>query len=227
MKENKKYLLILLSFIILFSMGCTKEEDTSSYFYEGVNYNKRTGLNIESTYFYDVRDNEVYPVVELGGKYWMAENLRYEVSGAMLNPNNPSKKYGYLYDWNTAKTACPSGWHLSSDAEWKALEEAFGMADADLSSLGGRTLIKLSSLKAQAGWKGGNNGSNTTLFSMLPAGRYESGAFKNMEDYAFFWTSTLNTGNESIGRYVFHSSDQVSRTYIDHSIGQSCRCVLN
>lgn len=208
-------------------ISCGQNDDISSHFYEGVNYNKLNGLNAESTWLYDVRDNEVYAVVEIGGKFWMAENLRHDVSGAMLNPNNPSKEYGRLYDWTTAKDICPTGWHLSSDADWKGLEEALGMEASDLSTIGGRNLMKLNSIKAQEGWKNNNNGSNTTNFSIFPAGRYESGGFKNIEDYAFFWTSTINTANESIGRYIFHSSDQVNRVYIDNSIGHSCRCVLN
>lgn len=227
MKRTKNYLLLILSCTTLVSISCTKNEEVGTYFYEEVNYSKLTGLNEGFTSLYDVRDDEVYPVVALGGKYWMAENLRYEASGAVLNPENPSKEYGYLYDWNAAKMACPASWHLASDADWKALEEVFGMTTADLSMMGGRTLMKLSDLKAPTGWKDGNNGSNTMLFSIFPAGRYQSENFGNIEDYAFFWTSTRNTENESIGRYIFHSSNQVNRTYINHSIGLSCRCVLN
>lgn len=227
MKRTKHYLFVILSCTTLLSISCTKNDTVGTYFYEEVNYSKLTGLNEESTALYDVRDDNVYPVVEFGGKYWIAENLRYEASGAMLNPDNPSTAYGYLYDWDAAKTACPTGWHLASDADWKALEATFGMTAADLAMMGGRTLMKLSNLKAPTGWAEENNGSNTTLFSIFPAGRYQSETFENIEDYAFFWTSTRNTENESIGRYIFHNSDQINRTYIKHSIGLSCRCVLN
>jgi uncharacterized protein (TIGR02145 family) len=227
MKKNRKYLLLILSCTTLFSISCNENDTVGTYFHEGVNYSKLTGLDEESRWLYDVRDNEVYPVVELGGKYWMAENLRYETSEGMLNPNNPSKEYGYLYDWNTAKIACPTAWHLSSDADWKALEEAMGMATADLSVLGSRTLLNLPELKSKTGWRNGDNGLNGSLFSIFPAGRYKSEAFNNIGNYAFFWTSTINTGNESIGRYIFHSFDQINRAYADRSIGKSCRCVLN
>lgn len=225
--KRKIHLLFLLSCAALFSTSCTKNDDVGSYFHEGASYSKSTGLDAESKWLYDARDNELYPVVEFGGKYWMAENLRYEAEGAMLNADNPSKEYGCLYDWSLAKTACPAGWHLSSDTDWKDLEKALGMANTDLSMLGGRTLLNVSDLKAETGWNNGHNGLNTTLFSMLPAGRYTVGVFENIEDYAFFWTSTQDTENESIGRYVFHSSDQVTRTHVDHSIAQSCRCVLD
>lgn len=225
--KNTNKILLLLILIPLFLVSCQENDTIDAYFYEGVNYNKLNGLNAESTWMYDVRDNEVYPIVELGGKYWMGENLRYDVESTQLNPNNPSKEYGRLYDWNTAKTACPKGWHLSSDSDWKALEEAMGMDPSDLSVLGARTLLKLSGLKSQTGWKNGDNGSNTASFSIFPSGRYESNAFQNLGDHAFFWTSTLNSTTEAISRYLFHRSDQINRAHINKTIHQSCRCVLN
>lgn len=35
--------------------------------------------------------------------------------------------YGMLYNWIAAKTACPSGRHLPTDAEWKIFEVNPGM----------------------------------------------------------------------------------------------------
>jgi len=53
----------------------------------------------------------------------MAENLNYEASGSKCYDNKPANcdKYGRLYNWNTAKTACPSGWHLPASYEWDVL----------------------------------------------------------------------------------------------------------
>ena len=75
----------------------------------------------------DSRDGEVYQTVILCNQHWMAENLRYNPSapfngfGAWINISSPSTIYGRLYDWTTAQTACPSGWHLPSDTEWSTL----------------------------------------------------------------------------------------------------------
>ncbi|MGI6335275.1 MAG: FISUMP domain-containing protein [Minisyncoccales bacterium] len=33
--------------------------------------------------------------------------------------------YGVLYNWEAAKTACPTGWHLPSRAEWLTLKQFY------------------------------------------------------------------------------------------------------
>jgi uncharacterized protein (TIGR02145 family) len=63
----------------------------------------------------------------------MAENLNYAVEGRKCYYDDPANcaTYGRLYDWATARTVCPSGWHLPSSNEWKALKETVGAARYD------------------------------------------------------------------------------------------------
>jgi uncharacterized protein (TIGR02145 family) len=64
--------------------------------------------------FIDTRDKQIYQVVNIEGKLWMAENLNY--SGDIGN------NYGKLYDWETAKTACQvGGWRLPNDQDLSSL----------------------------------------------------------------------------------------------------------
>ena len=74
-------------------------------------------------YFIDKRDGQIYKYKTFGNYTWMLENLRYtkgsEVRNKFVNeykwyPNtqNLTNKYAPLYNFYTAKNACPQGWHL-------------------------------------------------------------------------------------------------------------------
>jgi len=63
-----------------------------------------------------------------GQKYRTAQNMNYKINSSWCYNDSDSycKKYGRLYDWNTANKACPAGWHLPSRSEWDALVNAAG-----------------------------------------------------------------------------------------------------
>ena len=73
--------------------------------------------------FTDPRDNQTYKTVEINGKIWLAENLRYKGLDYKIpngNENNITK-YGCLYDWKNTYQAIPTGWHIPSKEEFEAL----------------------------------------------------------------------------------------------------------
>jgi len=88
--------------------------------------------------FCDERDGQKYVYVQIGEQIWMAQNLKYAICGSKcgaeenywlkLKDDNSEicDKYGRLYDWNTALTVCPEGWHLPSDEEWEVLKDYAG-----------------------------------------------------------------------------------------------------
>lgn len=71
---------------------------------------------------YDSRDDKTYKTMQIGKQVWMVGNLNYNASGSTCykDSNSNCDKYGRLYNWETAMTICPEGWHLPSDEEWVA-----------------------------------------------------------------------------------------------------------
>jgi len=118
----------------------------------------------------DPRDKKTYKTTKIGQQTWMAENLNYEAKGSKCYKDKDfyCKRDGRIYDWATAKTACPAGWHLPIDGEWKILENA----------VGGEKVAR-TKLIATSGWfsefseyteKKPLNGTDDFGFSALPAG---------------------------------------------------------
>ena len=89
---------------------CTTIEGTVNLSSSGTTVNET--LDCGENSFTDTRDNKTYKTVRIGNQVWMAENLAYKTnSGCWAYDDDESyvPKYGYLYNWKTAKNVCPSG----------------------------------------------------------------------------------------------------------------------
>ncbi len=172
--------------------------------------------------FVDSRDNHEYKTVTIGNYIWMAENLDYTTSeGSWCYDNNEDNgsKYGRLYNWKTAQNVCPDGWHLPSDSEWKDLEKAAGVNEAELNIIGTQGDGKAINLK-----EGGKLGFNVLL------GGYRlwwDGSFHYLGKYADFWTSTESDTDEAWLRDFSVNDNSIYRNRIDKKYGNSVRCVKN
>lgn len=95
--------------------------------------------NIEIPTLKDKRDGKEYKTVSLGKQVWMAENLAFLVktgnAWAYNNDDRNIEKFGYLYDWETAKKACPLGWHLPTKEDFIILEKHLQQIGSNYASL--------------------------------------------------------------------------------------------
>ena len=172
--------------------------------------------------FTDLRDNIIYKTVKIGTQTWMTENLNFSTSsGSWCYENNTSNcaKYGRLYDWETAKKVCPSGWHLPSDAEWTKLTTYLGGEDAPGTKM-----------KSTSGWNDNEgksgNGNNTSGFAGLPGGyRNYYGPFDGVGSGGLWWSSTEYDTFDAWGRYLGCSSGRVYRNDYSKLWGLSVRCL--
>ena len=170
----------------------------------------------------DGRDEKVYKTVQIGSQVWMAENLNYVTGNNWCYDDNPSNCniYGRLYDWQTANNACPSGWHLPSDAEWINLTDFLGGAII----AGG----KLKTMGTQY-WESPNtDATNSSCFSGIPGGtRLFNGSFGNLGKRSEWWSST-EFGSNAWARYLgYNFGDIGAANYGDKADGRSVRCVKN
>jgi len=128
-------------------------------------------------------DGNSYPVVKIGNQAWMAKNLAVTkapdgtaiTSFPYLGVEDSVKTYGRMYDWENARKACPSGWHLPGDEEWTVLVDFLGGPMV----AGGK--IKETGTKH---WKEPNKGAtNETGFTALPNGyRTARGKYINFKN---------------------------------------------
>ncbi|MFM1795090.1 MAG: hypothetical protein RL642_1475, partial [Bacteroidota bacterium] len=208
----------------------------------------------------DIEGNE-YKTFQLpSGTRWMAENLRTSkfangqpipnitddnawgnlTTAAWCYYNNNSNfniEHGKLYNFFTVldyRNVCPSGWHVSTDEDWRELEVFLGMSIEEslydsfdkgfrgtASNVGGK-------LKSSTGWN--QNGTDAVGFNAKPSGLRSvhpgllSGynvSFDVLNQNAYFWTSSFDNNGKAWERILMISNNGVTRNagVTDPSLG--------
>jgi len=178
--------------------------------------------DLKNCTFTDPRDGKIYKIVRIGSQTWMAENLNYECEGSKFYNNDPAngEKYGRLYDWETAKKACPPGWHIPSKDAWRTLVDYVGGSD-----ISGRRL------KAKSGWCI-NTGTDDFGFSALPGAALKTAIVYEPGIIGLWWGSTtcfeqdnVNYMNGAYYHWMMDNNDKSHWEYKDKSSLLSVRCV--
>jgi uncharacterized protein (TIGR02145 family) len=231
--------LIMMALILLFlATGCKKEKESSD--------------------ITDV-DGNVYTTVTIGTQVWLQQALavtRYN-NGDPIGTTNPATlnifgedqpkyqwanegvesraaTYGRLYTWyvvNDSRGICPAGWHVPTDIEWKTLEKALGMSQAEADLTGSRGTNEGSQLAGnETLWEDGNldsdPGFGTSGFAALPGGNKSTdGTFEPVGRYCYFWSSTEQSSTDAWRRSIYNYETGINRHYRKKVDGFSVRCI--
>jgi uncharacterized protein (TIGR02145 family) len=168
----------------------------------------------------------------------------YGYEDTLVNPARNTlnyKKYGVLYNWPAAinstgssknhkgitRGACPAGWHLPGDDEWKTLETFLGMTQEDADTINYRLSGSVGEkLKSTWDWTDPSK-SNWSGFTSLATGyRSTDNGFRDSANVSLYWSATV-TDTLAIFRGVENSNAGVMRFKTLKSHGMSVRCVKN
>ncbi len=178
----------------------------------------------------DVAAGKYYYVYDFAPKKGDSEQAQVTAAKATAN----YKTYGVLYNWNAAMNgatssatnpskvqgACPTGWHLPSDAEWTELTTYLGgkgVAGGKLKEAG------------SAHWDSPNiAATNEVGFTALPAGfRAVDSRFDYLPGGTFIWSSTeFNNADQAIYMGIYSNVAYIAFHYfVGKHFGNSVRCV--
>jgi uncharacterized protein (TIGR02145 family) len=246
------YLFVLeICLFILFLPGCEKEKMPGNLPVQ--HYEIDSILDI---------DSNVYRIVKIGNQWWMAENLKVkrfrngdniaflyqstnqqwasmETAGFCYINDYPQTSTGPLYNWfavSDSRGIAPEGWHVSTDEDWKELEQYIGMNQTEADHLSWRGKMEGNKLKSTQypyqyiNWVISENIQNTNEygFSALPGScRIFNGDWgePGSRYMGFWWTLSEKSGNEAWYRYLDYNYSGVFRFYGQKTYGFSVRCV--
>jgi uncharacterized protein (TIGR02145 family) len=204
-----------------------KTRDTPSVIYDGFG-------------FTDLRDGQKYKTTQIGNQVWTARDMNYKTGKSWCYNDSDSycEKYGRLYDWETAITVCPAGWHLPSRAEWDSLLDYIDdekhhivwddtLCDTTYSWWNAGTRLK--SASGWYNWYGNNSGNGTDDygFSALPGGYRGIYGFHSVGTSGYWWTATESERyvGRAHKREINYNYDSATGIIDYKSYGHSVRCV--
>jgi uncharacterized protein (TIGR02145 family) len=210
---------------VTFTFAECKDGDNNYYPVVQINAHLWMAENLKTTKY---NDGTAIPNVTVDATWAAATRDAYcDYSNTPAN----STTYGRLYNWyavdnnaatkvasNGGKNVCPTGWHVSSDAEWTTLTTYLGGE-----SVAGGKLKETGTTH----WASPNTGAtNETGFTALPGGyRFFNGSYGNIVYVGCCWGSTELSTAGAWSRDVYYDYSYVIRTSFRKQGGFSVRCV--
>lgn len=250
------YYFATLVFLLIFTNSCTEKKNITTV----SNNVSNTVTKIDDS-ITDI-DGNVYHTLKIGALTWMVENLKttkysdgtdipivadsstwsnLTSPGYCIFNNDASNKntYGALYNWyaiNTGKLA-PSGWHVSTDEEWKMLENYLISNGYNYDGSYNENKIA-KSLAAKTGWQTFTDyigavsvdltKNNTSGFTGLPVGcRNYDGSFSGNGIAAGWWSTTVYNPDVAWFRILSTNNSNLVRLKGNKGFGFSVRCVMD
>lgn len=197
-----------------------------------------------------VYQGDIYATVLIGGQCWFAENLRADTfqngeNIPVATPDNPlhtmgmSARVAYAYDnarvdslgwlYNgfvaiDDREACPAGWSVPTDEDFKDLERHLGMPEDEVQGTSFRGSDEAFALKSSSVDEPGWNGTNITGFSAIPSGvHYDS--FSGVESSVQFWCRDGLGFNSDNYYRTFTAGGRIYRSTHNISDGHTIRCL--
>lgn len=251
MKKTFTFLMLFFAAATLSAQSsCGKVKDYDGNTYNTVQIGKQCWMkeNLRTTHFADGT-----PIPAGGDNHSDTAPYYYDYNSSDL----PLDERGYLYNWLAAmhgaassdanpsgvQGACPTGWHLPSNAEWTVLEESQLTQEEierikrmrNLTNLPGENACKLSGSDK---WCSSSNDNvpgdfksadqNASGFSAVPAGSCYGSSFKEADSTTYFWSSSMRNGVDGIvgcGRFMSYRFPSMLELEGEKSCGFSVRCL--
>lgn len=173
-----------------------------------------------ATMVVDSRDSKRYPVVQLNGQTWLAENLNFDIGGSgswcYNRQSQNCEKYGRLYTWPAAKEACEGlgdGWHLPSQEEWASLARLFGGNENESDDYG--------EAASKALRQGGKSGFNAMLGGLMDP----TNEHTNIGKRGAYWSATSMASYPQSAEYHLFTGGPLYTNAMPKTGGMYCRCV--
>lgn len=174
----------------------------------------------DTDFLMDERDGNIYLVAKFTNQWWFCQNLKYDIgegSSCYDDDDNNCMLKGRWYTFDAAKKACPSGYRLPSDDDWKALEASLGMEPQDMD-------LRYNRNSGDVGKKlkfDGESGFHAEVAGI----RHPRADDSYIDSHAYFWTSTEINETTAWSRVLNVEKDGIDRQIINNDFSLSVRCV--